>query len=182
MPQDCPDEHRLIGIAHICEQFLAVGVIDQRPAILSGVFPQGLLPEIFERPVSAHGHGQVGNRLALPDVPLDGLPALPHRKASAPPSGAPSAPGKRRPAPCPFRELILNFPELRAAAQEDPQLVLRSLWMELHLPHCPAVHLPAHIDHAVLLEQIVIKFTGGHKALVVGALAIDLSLRRLAIS
>ena len=73
------------------------------------------------------------------------------------------------------REVVLDLLEPRAAAKEDPQLILHRLRLELHLPHRPAIHVPAHIDHTVLLEKVVIKFSGGDKVPVVGALVVDLN-------
>lgn len=73
------DEHRLVGVVHIHlahhlqEEFLAVGIVDEGPAVLSSVALQRFLFEILEGPVLTHGHHQVGHQLAFPHIPLDGL-------------------------------------------------------------------------------------------------------------
>ena len=71
-------------------------------------------------------------------------------------------------------EVVLNLPEVWVLAQESPQLVLHSLRLLLHLPHRPAVHIPAQVDHAVLLEQVVVKFVLGDQFGVVRGFVIDL--------
>ena len=38
-----------------------------------------------------------------------------------------------------------------------------------------ALYIPAQIDHAILLQQIIIEFVGCHKTFVVGRLVIDLN-------
>ena len=58
-------------------------------------------------------------------------------------------------------------------AQKDPQLVLDSLGLLLHLPYCPAVHVPPQIDHTVLLEQVVIELVLGDQLRVVGSLVVN---------
>ena len=40
-------------------------------------------------------------------------------------------------------EVVLNLLETGVLAQEYPQLVLDRLRLLLHLPHCPAIHIPA---------------------------------------
>ena len=40
-------------------------------------------------------------------------------------------------------EVVLDFPEAGVLAQEYPELVLDSLRLLLHLPHRPAIHVPA---------------------------------------
>ena len=40
-------------------------------------------------------------------------------------------------------EIVLDLPEAGVLAQEDPQLVLDSLGLLLHLPYRPTVHIPA---------------------------------------
>ena len=72
-------------------------------------------------------------------------------------------------------EVVLNLPEAGVLAQEYPQLVLHGLRLLLHLPHRPAVHVPAQVDHAVLLEQVVVKFVLGDQLRVVGGLVVDLN-------
>ena len=49
-------------------------------------------------------------------------------------------------------EVVFDFPETGVLSQEYPKFVLDGLWLLLHLPHRPAVHVPAQVDHAVLLE------------------------------
>ena len=46
-------------------------------------------------------------------------------------------------------EVVLDLLEIGVLAQEYSQLVLDGLRLLLHLPHRPAVHVPAQIDHAV---------------------------------
>ena len=72
-------------------------------------------------------------------------------------------------------EVVLDLLEVGVLAQEYPQLVLDGLRLLLHLPHRPAVHIPAQVDHAVLLEQVVVKFVLGYQLGVVGRLIIDLN-------
>ncbi len=71
-------------------------------------------------------------------------------------------------------EIVLNFLEVGMLAQEYPQLVLDGLRLLLHLPHRPAVHIPTQVDHAVLLEQVVVKFVLGDQLGVVRGFVIDL--------
>ena len=77
--QHCFEQHRLVGVAHvhlphhIQEQILAVGVVDERPAVLFCILLECFLFEIFESPVLAHGHHQVGHQQTVPDISLDGL-------------------------------------------------------------------------------------------------------------
>ena len=52
---------------------LAIAVVNQLPAVLLRVCLEGFLLEILEGPVLAHGHDQIRHKLALPDVPLNGL-------------------------------------------------------------------------------------------------------------
>ena len=59
-------------------------------------------------------------------------------------------------------------------AQKNPQLVLHGFRLLLHLPHRPTVHIPAQVDHAVLLEQVVVKLVLGDQFRVVGGLVVDL--------
>ena len=72
-------------------------------------------------------------------------------------------------------EVVLNFLEVGVLAQEYPQLVLDGLRLLLHLPHRPAVHVPAQVDHAVLLEQIVVELVLRDQLWVVGRLVVDLN-------
>ena len=74
-----------------------------------------------------------------------------------------------------LREIVLNFLELRMTAQKDPELVLDGFWLNLHLAHRPAVDIPAQIDHAVLLQQVIIELIRGNKTLVVRGLVVDLN-------
>ena len=73
------EQHRLVGVAHvhlphhIQEQILAVGVVDERPAVLLRIFLESFLLEIFKGPVLTHRHHQIGHQQAIPDIPLDGL-------------------------------------------------------------------------------------------------------------
>ena len=60
------------------------------------------------------------------------------------------------------RQVILNFLELRLIAEENAQFVFDGVRLCLHLPHRPAVDVPAHMYHAVLLEQIVPELAGGY--------------------
>ena len=71
-------------------------------------------------------------------------------------------------------EVVFDFLEAGVLSQEYPQLVLDSLRLLLHLPHRPAVHVPAQVDHAVLLEQVVVKFVLGDQLGVVRGFVIDL--------
>ena len=71
-------------------------------------------------------------------------------------------------------EVVLDLPEAGVPAQENPQFILNGLWLLLHLPHRPAVHVPAQIDHAVLLEQVIVKFVLGDQFRVVRGLIVDL--------
>ena len=77
--QHCFEQYRLVGVAHIHltyhvqKQVFAVGVVDERPAVLLRILLECLLFEILEGPVLAHGHHQVGYQQAIPDIPLDGL-------------------------------------------------------------------------------------------------------------
>ncbi|CAN3988213.1 Inosose dehydratase, partial [Dysosmobacter welbionis] len=71
-------------------------------------------------------------------------------------------------------EIVLNFLEVGMLAQEYPQLVFDGLRLLLHLPHRPAVHIPTQVDHAVLLEQVVVKFVLGDQLGVVRGFVIDL--------
>ena len=58
-------------------------------------------------------------------------------------------------------EIVFDFPETGVLSQEYPKFVLDGLWLLLHLPHRPAVHIPAQIDHAVLLEQVIVELVLG---------------------
>ena len=71
-------------------------------------------------------------------------------------------------------EVVLDFPETGVLAQENSQLVFHSLRLLLHLPHRPAVHIPAQIDHAVLLEQVIVELVLGDQLGVVRSLIVDL--------
>ncbi len=70
-------------------------------------------------------------------------------------------------------QVILNLPEAGVLPQKDPQLVLDGLRLLLHLPHRPAVHIPPQIDHAVLLEQVVIELVLGDQPGIVRGLVIN---------
>ena len=72
-------------------------------------------------------------------------------------------------------EIVLDFLETGVLAQEYPQFILDGLRLLLHLPHRPTVHIPAQVDHAVLLEQVVVKLVLGDQLGVVGGLVIDLN-------
>lgn len=70
--------HRLVHLDHIqgldvVEHLLAVRAVNQRPTILLRILSERLLLNIFEGPVLAHGHRQIRNQQALPNIPLDGL-------------------------------------------------------------------------------------------------------------
>ena len=73
------EEHGLVGVAHVHfphhvqEKVFAVGVVNEGPAVLPGVFSKGVFFEIVEGAVRAHGHNQVGHELPFPQVALDGL-------------------------------------------------------------------------------------------------------------
>ncbi len=54
------------------------------------------------------------------------------------------------------RQVVRDGAELRLAAQKDAQFVLHPLRLLLHDPNRPAVHRPAHVDHAVLFGQVVV--------------------------
>ena len=72
-------------------------------------------------------------------------------------------------------EIVLDLLETGVLAQEYPQLVLDGLRLLLHLPHRPAVHIPAQVDHAVLLEQVIVELVLGDQLGVVGGLVVDLN-------
>lgn len=72
-------------------------------------------------------------------------------------------------------EVVLDLLEAGVLAQEYPQLVLHGLRLLLHLPHRPAVHVPAQVDHAVLLKQVVVKFVLGDQLGIVRGLVVDLN-------
>ena len=71
-------------------------------------------------------------------------------------------------------EVVLNLLETGVLSQKYPQLVLHGLRLLLHLPHCPAVHIPAQVDHTVLLEQIIIEFVLGNQFGIVRGFVINL--------
>ena len=71
-------------------------------------------------------------------------------------------------------EIVFDFPETGVLSQEYPKFVLDGLWLLLHLPHRPAVHVPAQIDHAVLLEQVIVELVLGDQFGVVGGLVVNL--------
>ena len=73
------------------------------------------------------------------------------------------------------RQVVRDGPELRLAAQEDAQLVLHALRLLLHDPHRPAIHRPAHVDHAVLLGQVVVVLNLGHVPRQVAGVVVDLN-------
>ena len=107
----------------------------------------------------------------------DGFPALPHGPQSLQrlPLVLFQLQGAAVQCSAPLgRQIVLDLPQPGPVPQKDPELVLHQLRLELHLPHRPPVHIPAQIDHAVLLEQVVIELAGRNKALVVGRLVIDL--------
>ena len=72
-------------------------------------------------------------------------------------------------------QIVLNLFEARIAAQEHAQLVLHSFWLLLHLPDCPAVYIPAQVDHAVLFQQIIIELVLRYQARIVRGLIVDLN-------
>lgn len=72
-------------------------------------------------------------------------------------------------------KIVRDLPESGMISQEDPQLVLHRIRLALQLPDSPAVHVPSQVDHAVLLQQIVIEFAGGDKLSVVGRLIVYLN-------
>jgi hypothetical protein len=71
-------------------------------------------------------------------------------------------------------QVILDLLELRLIAEKNTQFVLDGVRLRLHLPHCPAVDVPAHMYHAVLLEQVVPELAGGHQLRVVRGFVVDL--------
>ena len=71
-------------------------------------------------------------------------------------------------------EVVLDLLETGVLAQEYPQLVFHGLRLLLHLPHRPAIHIPAQVDHAVLLEQVVIELVLGDQFGIVGGLVVNL--------
>ena len=73
------------------------------------------------------------------------------------------------------RQIVLNLLEPRISAQEHAQLVLYGFRLLLHLPNCPAVNVPAQVDHAVLFQQIVIELVLRHQTRIVGGLIVDLN-------
>ena len=72
------------------------------------------------------------------------------------------------------RQVVRNGAELRLAAQEDAQLVLHALRLLLHDPHRPTIHRPAHVDHAVLLRQVVVVLHLRHVSRQVAGVVVDL--------
>ena len=72
-------------------------------------------------------------------------------------------------------EVVLNLPEAWVLAQENPKLVLDGLRLLLHLPHRPAIHIPAQVDHAVLLEQVVVELVLGDQLRIVRGLIVNLN-------
>ena len=81
------EQHRLVGVAHVHlphhvqKQVLAVGVVDECPAVLLGIFLQGFLFEILKGSVFDHGYHQIGYQQTVPDIPLDGLRLYVHPAA-----------------------------------------------------------------------------------------------------
>ena len=73
------------------------------------------------------------------------------------------------------RQVVRDGAELRLAAQEDPQLVLHALRLLLHDPNWPAVHRPTHVDHAVLLGQVVVVLHLRHVPRQVAGVVVDLN-------
>ena len=71
-------------------------------------------------------------------------------------------------------QIVLNLPELGMAAQKNPQLILYRLRLNLHLPYCPAVHIPAQVNHAVLFQKVIIELPGGYQLLIMGRLIVNL--------
>ena len=71
-------------------------------------------------------------------------------------------------------EVVLDLLKSWVLAQENSQFILHSFRLLLHLAHRPAVHIPAQVDHAVLLEQVVTKLVLGDQLGIVGCLIIDL--------
>ena len=54
------------------------------------------------------------------------------------------------------RQVVRDSAELRLTAKEDAQLVLHALRLLLHDPNRPAIYRPTHVDHAVLLSQVIV--------------------------
>lgn len=72
-------------------------------------------------------------------------------------------------------EIVLDLLKAGVPAQENPQLVFHGLRLLLHLPHRSAVHIPSQVNHAVLFEQVIVKFVLGYQLGVMGRLIIDLN-------
>ena len=70
-------------------------------------------------------------------------------------------------------EIVLDLSKLRMASQKDSQLILYSFGLDLHLPYCPTINVPSQIHHAVLFEEIIIKFILRHKPRIMRRLIVN---------
>ena len=71
-------------------------------------------------------------------------------------------------------QIVLDLFKARVTAQEHAQLVLHGFGLSLHLPHGPAVHIPAKMDHSVLLEKVIVELVLRDQPGIVGSLVVDL--------
>ena len=69
-------------------------------------------------------------------------------------------------------KIVLNLTEHGIAANKHTQFVLDRIGLDLHLLNRPAINIPAEIDHAVLLQKVIIELIPGNDRRIMACLVV----------
>ena len=159
---DTAADHKGVALLHALHIAAHRGPGPQLPEGLGGLIHQfhrvGQEQRALAKPLGIHDGGHRFSSAGSVIEEGDGLEVTAHFVQGLAPLGG---------------EVVLNLLEAGVLAQENPQFILHSFRLLLHLPHRPAVHIPAQVDHAVLLEQVVAELVLGDQLWIVGCLIID---------
>ena len=69
-------------------------------------------------------------------------------------------------------KIVLDLTERGIASDKHTQLVLDRIGLDLHLLNRPAINIPAEIDHAVLLQKVIIELIPGNDRRIMARLVV----------